>query len=169
ERYLKKYHFRIFGTGIKQNDKAMKYCTKHVCHRLFWHYLFGGKSMTNVVDEIATKLVNAYQTKQSVAFIRHQYTLDEETAYSVQDELVKRRCELENATVSGYKISMTSDDTQAIANTNEPAYGTLLTTDIVRSGASVPLSSLFSPLMETEIIFHIMEDLTPNAGGEEIL
>lgn len=125
--------------------------------------------MTNQVEEITTKLVNANQAKQPIPFLRYQYTLDEETAYTVQDEFMKRRCELGNAAVAGYKISMTSDETQAIADTDEPAYGTLLTTDIVESGSSVSLSSLFSPLIETEIMFHLTEDLTPGADEEEIV
>lgn len=118
---------------------------------------------------INSKLMNAYQKKQLMEFPRHQYSLDEETAYRVQDAFVKQRCELEEANVGGYKISMTSEDTQAIAGTHEPAYGTLLTTDIEKSTASVSLSRLFSPLIEPEIMFVLTDDLTPGANEEEIL
>ena len=48
---------------------------------------------------------------------------------------------------------MTSATTQAIANTNEPAYGTILSDKIVNNSDSVSLSSLFSPLLEPEIMF----------------
>src|SRR5699024_11536401 len=64
---------------------------------------------------------------------------------------------------------MTSDDTQAIAQTDEPAYGTLLTTDILTSGEHFSFDALFSPLVETEIIFILTDDLTLEASEEEIL
>ena len=119
--------------------------------------------------EVTSELMQAYRSKQPVEFIRHRYTLDEDTAYAVQEEFVKQRCELEKATVAGYKISMTSDDTQAIAQTDEPAYGTLLTTDILTSGEHFSFDALFSPLVETEIIFILTDDLTLEASEEEIL
>ena len=63
---------------------------------------------------------------------------------------------------------MTSKATQAIANTNEPAYGTLLSNQIVNDSASVSLSELFSPLLEPEIIFIVQEDLPYDADLETI-
>jgi len=125
--------------------------------------------MASVVDEIVPKLLNTYKTKQPIEFIRNQYMLDEETSYSIQEEFIKRKCEQENDEVAGYKISMTSDETQAIAETHEPAYGTLLTSNLVKSGDSVSLSSLFTPLIEPEIIFILTEDLSLGADEEEIL
>lgn len=125
--------------------------------------------MTNVVNEVVSKILNAYQTQQPIEFIRKTYTLDEETSYAVQDELIKRKCELEDAEIAGYKISMTSAETQAIAGTHEPAYGTLLTNNIVKSRESVSLSSLFTPLIEPEIMFVLTEDLSQGANEEEII
>lgn len=125
--------------------------------------------MTNVVNEVVSKILNAYQTQQPIEFIRKSYTLDEETSYVIQDELIKRKCELEDAEIAGYKISMTSAETQAIAGTHEPAYGTLLTNNIVKSAEPVSLSSLFTPLIEPEIMFVLTEDLSPQANEEEII
>ena len=95
---------------------------------------------TTLVDEVSTILHKAYQTKKPIEFISNQYSLDEATSYAVQDVLIKRRCISEKLVVAGYKISMTSAETQAIANTHEPAYGTLLTNNIVKSGDGVRLS-----------------------------
>jgi 2-keto-4-pentenoate hydratase len=125
--------------------------------------------MTTVADRIVHNLLTARKTKQPIEFIRNQYTLDEESSYSVQEEFIKRKCEQENDEVAGYKISMTSAETQAIAKTHEPAYGTLLTSNLVKSGDTVSLSSLFAPLIEPEIMFILTEDLTPGADEEEIL
>lgn len=122
--------------------------------------------MTNLVQEVTGKVAEAYQTGRPIEFIRHEYELDEKTSYAVQDELVQR---LGASEIAGYKISMTSAETQAIANTHEPAYGTLLKSSLVRSGETVSLSKLFSPLIEPEILFILMEDLSPGADEEEIL
>lgn len=46
---------------------------------------------------------------------------------------------------------MTSAATQAIANTNEPAYGTILSTQVVEGGNSISLSTLFDPLLELNL------------------
>lgn len=121
------------------------------------------------MDEIVSKIYNAHETKQPIEFIRHDYKVDEETAYFVQEELIKRKMDLHNAEIAGYKISMTSSETQAIANTNEPAYGTLLSTHIQHSGDTIALSTLFDPLIEPEIMFILQEDLSPNADEDEII
>ena len=62
---------------------------------------------------------------------------------------------------------MTSKATQAIANTNEPAYGTLLSNQIVNDGASVS-SELFSPLLRTRNYLYSAEDLPYDADLETI-
>ena len=48
---------------------------------------------------------------------------------------------------------MTSATTQAIANTNEPAYGTILSDKIVNNSDSISLFFIISPLLEPEIMF----------------
>lgn len=125
--------------------------------------------MTNTIDEITTKILHAYQTKQPIEFIRHDYDLDEETAYQVQDELIRRMREIEQTEIAGYKISMTSAETQKIASTHEPAYGTLLTTNVRKNGDTVSLNSLFYPLIEPELMFILEDDLSREASEEEII
>lgn len=118
---------------------------------------------------IAKDLLHAYKTKEPIEFIRHKYTLNEEEAYAVQDELIHQLTVLQNSEVAGYKISMTSKETQAIANTHEPAYGTLLSTNLVKSKETITLDALFTPLIEPEIMFLLTDDLSFHAGEEEIL
>lgn len=77
--------------------------------------------------------------------------------------------EIHNEDIVGYKISMTSKETQAIASTHEPAYGTLLSSNIVKSGEHVSMNQLFSPLVEPELIFILTDDLSQTATEEEIL
>ncbi|WP_085992561.1 2-keto-4-pentenoate hydratase [Oceanobacillus senegalensis] len=125
--------------------------------------------MHQTIEEIATKLMKAYESKTPIAFIRNDYSLDEHTAYAVQDELIKKLCAQNKEDFIGYKISMTSTETQAIASTHEPAYGTLLNSNLVKSNESITLSSLFSPLVEPELMFILTDDLSPDATEEEIL
>lgn len=125
--------------------------------------------MTRQLNRVVDKIYHAYEKKEPIEFIRHQYTIDEPTAYSIQDKLIDKLKNLYHAEIAGYKVSMTSKETQAIANTHEPAYGTLLSTYIQQSGDAVKLSSLFSPLIEPEIMFVLTDDLSPNADEAEIL
>lgn len=125
--------------------------------------------MTNKTTIIVKELLQAYETKKPIEFIRHQYTLSEAEAYAVQDELIHQLTSQQHTEIAGYKISMTSKETQAIAHTHEPAYGTLLTTNLVKSEAIIALDSLFSPLIEPEIMFILTEDLSLNADETEIL
>lgn len=46
---------------------------------------------------------------------------------------------------------MTSAATQAIANTNEPAYGTILSHQVVENGHGVSLTTLFAPLLSLKL------------------
>jgi 2-keto-4-pentenoate hydratase len=126
--------------------------------------------MTNgaATIEIADLLQKARERQVQIPFIRHDHAIDEAAAYAVQDELIRRAVNAGDC-FAGYKVSMTSAETQAIASTDEPAYGTLLTSHLKNSGAVIPLSSLFSPLIEPEILFILDDDLSPRADAEEIL
>lgn len=125
--------------------------------------------MSNTIRDITQRIQTAHDTHQAIPFIRHDYDIDEETAYKIQDRWIQNQIQQNDEQIAGYKISMTSDDTQAIAGTDEPAYGTLLSSHLVKSGASIHQSSLFSPLIETEILFELTDDLNPQADTPEIL
>ncbi|WP_245183560.1 2-keto-4-pentenoate hydratase [Lentibacillus salicampi] len=64
---------------------------------------------------------------------------------------------------------MTSPDTQAYANTDEPAYGTFTEGNLVQSQDTVSLDTLFDPLIETELVFILTDDLSMSATEDEIL
>lgn len=124
--------------------------------------------MTQANKEVANKLFEAFNTHTPIPFISNDYQLSEEEAYLTQDELIYQLQQVNDATIAGYKVSMTSAKTQAIANTNEPAYGTILSNKIVHSSATVPLSKLFAPLLEPEIMFILTNDLPKDADIETI-
>ncbi|MFD1412714.1 2-keto-4-pentenoate hydratase [Oceanobacillus jeddahense] len=122
----------------------------------------------SVIPEILTHIETAYRTRQPVSFIRENYTISEEEAYQVQHAFIKKRVQ-EGEAVAGYKISMTSKETQAIADTNEPAYGTILTSQVLQGDSEYALSNLFSPLIEPELMFFINEDISGDADTQEII
>ncbi|WP_052400956.1 2-keto-4-pentenoate hydratase [Oceanobacillus jeddahense] len=122
----------------------------------------------SVIPEILTHIEAAYRTHQPVSFIRENYTISAEEAYQVQHAFIKKRVQ-EGEAVAGYKISMTSKETQAIADTNEPAYGTILTSQVLQEGSEYALSNLFSPLIEPELMFFINEDISGDADTQEII
>lgn len=125
--------------------------------------------MTTGKTTIAEQLFHAYQSKQPIDFISKTYQLDEREAYATQDLLVEKIQDAEQTEIGGYKVSMTSAATQSIANTHEPAYGTIVSNKIIQSGAEISLSDLFSPLIEPEIMFILTDDLPENPSYEDIL
>lgn len=123
----------------------------------------------NTVQDVINHLQKAHRTKEPVPFIREHFKLTEEQAYQVQETFIDNEILEKDVHIAGYKVSMTSKDTQAIANTNEPAYGTLLSNHTLSSGTNLALSELFQPLLEPELIFIVNEDLPLNANETEII
>lgn len=125
--------------------------------------------MTQPNKDVSNALLNAFKTKQPIEFVSKAHNITEEEAYQTQHFLIEQLQEREQATIAGYKVSMTSAATQAIANTDEPAYGTILSSKVVEGGNTISLSQLFSPLLEPEIMFELTEDLPENADNLTIL
>jgi 2-keto-4-pentenoate hydratase len=125
--------------------------------------------MTKEIEEITETLMTSYNTSTPIDFIRNSYNLDETASYDVQDEFIRKKCETYGEEIKGYKISMTSPETQALADTDEPAFGTLTTSSIAENQATLPLKEMNAPLVEPELIFVLTDDLTAGATEEEIL
>jgi 2-keto-4-pentenoate hydratase len=94
---------------------------------------------------------------------------DEVQAYRVQREFVSERSARLGEPVRAFKVSMTSPETQALAGGRRPAYGRLTAGQILRSPAQVSLGALLAPRLELELQFLVREDLSPEAGPEEIV
>ena len=80
-----------------------------------------------------------------------------ETGYLVQERVTNRKITDKKEHVRGYKISLTSPETQGWFGADEPAYGTL--TDSNMSDGVISLSDMSEPLIETELMFFIEEDI----------
>ncbi|MBI5975046.1 2-keto-4-pentenoate hydratase [Staphylococcus canis] len=120
-------------------------------------------------SQLATKIFKAYETKEPIPFLNPSEDIDEHKGYAIQNLLVKQLQDFYKASVKGYKVSMTSEETQAYANTHEPAYGTLFETSFYQSGDTLKLDQFFAPLIEPELAFIVTEDLPENPTEADIL
>ncbi|MDP4460708.1 2-keto-4-pentenoate hydratase [Staphylococcus hyicus] len=125
--------------------------------------------MTHHTKSLAKQLHQAYLNHQPIPFLNPEAAVDETLGYAVQQELIQQIQSATGSTITGYKVSMTSKETQAYAHTHEPAYGTLLSHVIKASNTTVNIHDLFSPLIEPELVFEITEDLSNHPTVEEVL
>lgn len=88
--------------------------------------------------------------------------------YEVQRAGVDRRARRLGSEPIGYKIALTSPATQAALGTDEPAIGRLLAADVRPSGSTVALMSMFSPVLEAELVFRVRDDLPVHASPDRI-
>lgn len=121
------------------------------------------------IEEITESLMTSHKTRTPIDFIRNAYSLDENASYEVQEEFVRKKCAEYGENITGYKISMTSPETQALADTDEPAYGTLTTSSMAETRTKLSLKEMNSPLVEPELMFILTDDLTSGADEKEIL
>jgi 2-keto-4-pentenoate hydratase len=112
-------------------------------------------------QKIALTLYNAHKQNNR---LQH---LDKSIGYEIQHLVIDKKIKEDNEQVKGYKISLTSEETQRWFNSDSPVYGTLTTTSI--SDGVIRLDDLSEPLIETELMFIITEDLSFGADEEEIL
>lgn len=118
-------------------------------------------------QQMATILYDAYIEKKQITKDQIPALLEKEAAYTIQHALTNKKLELANEELAGYKISLTSPETQQLFNSETPLYGALTTSSIVEK--TIGLSSLSSPLLELELIFIVKEDLSPGDDTDAIL
>ncbi|KAI3473625.1 hypothetical protein Pfo_031453 [Paulownia fortunei] len=88
-----------------------------------------------------------------------------EEAYQVQDAVLKQKGE----PVAGYKVSLTSPETQAMFDSDSRFIGGQLANKFLPSNTKFHLSDYNEPLVEVEMLFTAKEDLTPDMTPEELL
>lgn len=120
-------------------------------------------------SEIVDVLLRAEKMNTQLEFLTEINQFTEKECYDIQKELIKQKTNQFNSQRSGYKISMTSPETQAIANTHEPAFGTFLDYNIQKETNIIKLNELFEPLLEPELVFQLTEDLSNEADHSEII
>lgn len=112
----------------------------------------------------AEKLYEAYASKRPLA--KGELTFaSKEAAYDVQDEVLALK-EANGETHKGYKISLTSEETQRLFNSETPLFGQM--TDVTLK-QELSLSDFNEPLLEMELVFLVDEDVHGSDSDEEVM
>lgn len=120
------------------------------------------------VEEFARRLTEARTQHTPVPLLSSTGALSLLDAHEVQRRAVMNRAQARGSRPCGYKISLTSRDKQAILGTTQPTYGLLLDDDCHAAPATVSLGTMFSPLLEPELVFVFDRDLPPYANSQDI-
>lgn len=86
-------------------------------------------------------------------------------AYEIQDEVLNMKID-SGEELSGYKISLTSDETQKLFKSDQPLYGAMTNRTIQES---ISLSDFNIPLLEMELVFIVDEIIFPEDNEKDIL
>ncbi|WP_228062294.1 MULTISPECIES: 2-keto-4-pentenoate hydratase [unclassified Streptococcus] len=120
----------------------------------------------HLVAEVSEKLFKALDQRAPLAMSELDGVVEDiDTAYQIQDAFVAQRGE----EVQGYKVSLTSEETQRMFNSTEPFYGQETTSQFIQGPAEVSLSALMEPLIEIELVFRAKEDLSLEDSLEDLL
>ncbi|RYL93244.1 2-keto-4-pentenoate hydratase [Sporolactobacillus sp. THM19-2] len=122
--------------------------------------------MVEKTEELAQDLYEAYQTGRALRWEDYRQSgLDPESAYDVQHAFNSQKGEA----VKGYKISLTSKQTQDMFHSDSPLYGQIVASAVLKDGAELSLSELNEPLLELELEFTAEEDLSVDDDEETLL
>jgi 2-keto-4-pentenoate hydratase len=116
--------------------------------------------------KFALELDQAIINHKSIEPFNEDFSLAQ--SYLTQDEFLKIRGTRSVSNKVGYKVALTSLGAQNALKTDHPAYGQLLALDVEANGTNIQLSQHFAPLLETELIFKIIEDISETADLDEI-
>lgn len=125
-----------------------------------------------MTDKVKTKdmaevLFTAYETRQSISKVNFQEVNDKSAAYSIQKQVTSKKAILNKDPQIGYKISLTSEETQRMFSSETPLYGAFTASNIVEE--TIELDKMITPLIELELVFIVKEELTTEDDLESIL
>lgn len=123
--------------------------------------------LTKEDNKLAEKLFDAYLHNQPLNQDEIPAELDKQAAYRIQHAVTARKIEQPQEELKGYKISLTSPETQNLFHSDTPLYGALIKSSL--SDGEIALGEMISPLLEIELIFILQEDLTAEDDVHTIL
>ncbi len=109
-------------------------------------------------ERLASRLADAYETREPIDPPSATATLSVEDAYCVQALQIDRRIAL-GARVRGHKVGLTSLAMQQMLGVDQPDYGCLLDTMFVPPGTRVTASDFLQVRVEPEVAFVLGRDL----------
>lgn len=118
-------------------------------------------------EELVKVLYNAYSQNELIAEEDVPGEIDKSTAYEIQHKVTKLKSKIKDDKLIGYKISLTSKETQNMFKSSTPLYGSLTNTDL--SDGNIQLDEMHAPLIEVELMFIANEHLTKADDEASIL
>ncbi|MBT2570634.1 hypothetical protein [Planococcus sp. ISL-110] len=115
------------------------------------------RNLDSQQTEMAAVLYDAYKTGEAIPKEQIPASLEKIPAYTIQHAVTAHKTRGKQEELKGYKISLTSKETQNLFQSETPLYGALTTSAL--SDGVIELDSLSSPLIEIELIFIAKEDL----------
>lgn len=120
----------------------------------------------NRIEELARILDEAAIAHQPVDAFADVLSLDD--AYAIQQAGLLLRTKRTGSAHVGFKVALTSPEAQAALKSPTPALGCLTENEAIPSGSIIKLDDHFAPLLETELIFRVLADFSPEATEAEI-
>lgn len=124
----------------------------------------------DVVARTALALHQAERTRVQVrapSLDHPGITVDD--AYAIQSAGIRLK-QREGRRIVGHKIGLTSRAMQRSSQIDEPDYGVLLDDMLFDSGSEIPFDRFIQPMVEVELVFHLMRDLAgPDVSLFEVL
>ena len=116
---------------------------------------------------MAEVLFAAYEIGQAISKVKFQEVNDKSTAYGIQQRVTSKKATLNKDPHIGYKISLTSEETQKMFSSETPLYGAFTASNIVEE--TIELDKMIAPLIELELVFIVKEELSTEDSLESIL
>ncbi|MCO8243648.1 MULTISPECIES: fumarylacetoacetate hydrolase family protein [unclassified Haladaptatus] len=120
------------------------------------------------IDTLATKLYDAYSTKEPIPPLTDEAEFSTADAYRIQFEVFDRLTEADRENAVGHKLGLVSEAKQDQLGIPEPIFG-YVAPETVLEGEPVPTDEMIAPRIEAEIGFIIDEDLTAPVSTTDVL
>ncbi len=112
-------------------------------------------------------LYNAYNLNHPISKKDFPEGISTYEAYSIQHQVTDQKASINDDKLIGYKISLTSEETQQLFNATTPLYGALTQASLCKG--TIVLDKMLSPLVEIELMFIANENLSSEDDQETIL
>ncbi|WP_174614373.1 2-keto-4-pentenoate hydratase [Virgibacillus ihumii] len=117
--------------------------------------------------KLAETLFDACNNQQPLSKENIPADISTADAYEVQHRLTEMKILQNEDKLAGYKISLTSEETQRLFNATTPLYGALTDSNI--SKGTIKLENMLSPLLEIELMFIANDELSTADSYHSIL
>ena len=115
----------------------------------------------------AKQLYQAYRDNQPLEKGVLQFKSAQE-AYQVQDDVLALK-EANGEKHHGYKISLTSQETQDLFKSDSPLFGQMTDKTLKEDGSQLSLADYNEPLLELEVVFLVDETVNGGDSDEEVM